>query len=298
MAAAAPATAQRGAPAGLVLERPATAEFVAVGGTAAATARDETALFANPAGLAAITGAGAGGSWQPYIADARLVAAAVGATALGGGIAVGIRSLDYGDIDEIVPDPGGQTGTPTGRRLGANELALSAGYGRTVGPVALGVGATWLTQSIAGEQGHALAMDAGVLARLPRGATVAAVVQGLGPDLTLAGRAAPLPTTWRVAVAAPPVTRGVVTVRAAADAAVGGDDRARGAVAGTVTWQPASTLGLDGRLAWQWQPASDARRPVTAGGAIRLARVAVEYGWEDLGVLGGGTQRLGVRWSR
>ena len=56
-------------------------------------------------------------------------------------------------------------------------------------------------------------------------------------------------------------------------------------------------VGLVGRLGYATRsPTSDASR-FTVGGGVELGRLHLDYAYQTFAVLGGGTHRVGLRWT-
>ena len=205
--AAAPRRA-RTAHAAVLLTLPASARGLALGEAWGAVADDESALFYNPAQLARVHGLAVGGSLQNYIASTTLGAFAVAVPLRRGTVAFGLQLLDYGSAEEVVPADGsnGQVGTPTGSTVTAEDMAFTLGYGIAFGSrheLRLGAAVEYARQEVASYSGGAMAGDVGAAYTSGNGWDLSAAVQHLGSKLTLAAVTAPLPLTWRAAVAAP-----------------------------------------------------------------------------------------------
>ena len=286
--------------AAILLTLPASARALALGEAWGAVADDESALFYNPAQLARVRGAAVGGSVQHYVANTTLGAFAFAGQLARGTAAVGVQVLDYGSEEEIV-SAGGSQGTPTGRSVSAQDIAITAGYGiafGTRGAWRVGTALKLARQRVADLSGSSLAVDLGAAYSSPAGWELSAAVQHLGASLTLAGVSTRLPLTTRLS-AASPALRGLFgerfTLRALGEAreALGG--AVTGVLATEGTWRaPRDGLALTGRAGYAFRGAGDDRRPLTVGAGITLARVTVDYAYEGFDLLGA-THRVGVR---
>ncbi len=298
----APAGAQNGAggeSAAIVLELPASARALALGGAYSAAGEDEAAIFYNPAQLAALGGLAVGLSVQRYIASTTLAALAA-ATRLGPGtVGVGVQVLDYGRVDEVVPDPasGGQLGLETGATVSASDYAASIGYALGWTTLRFGVAAKLTRQRLAGESAGTGALDIGGSVLVFHRARVAVAVQNLGGDVTIAGARAPLPRLVRLGTALPLREAGPVRVLAAAELsrARSGSVEAAGGV--EVSWTSARALTLLGRAGLLGRPAGSDLSPLSFGGGIRARRFTLDYAYQGFETLGN-THRVGVRWQR
>ncbi len=289
--------------AAILLTLPSSARALALGEGWGAIADDESALFYNPAQLARVRGLAIGGSAQAYFASTTLAALA-GAIPIGRGtFALGLQALDYGSEPEIIPGdtPDGQTGTPTGGTVSAQDIAITAGYGVGLGSrrqLRLGAGITWVRQHVADVSGSSVAADAGVAYSMRNGWELSGALQHMGPPLTLAAVSAPLPWTWRVAVAAPIVRAGTFTLQPMAEAREASGNATNGVLAAEATWRPSRDGPvLAGRVGYAFHDSGDDRSPITAGGGITLGRITVDYAYEGFELLGGATHRVGVRFA-
>lgn len=289
-----------GAQAAVLLELPASARAVGVGNAGAALSGDDASLFYNPAQLATIGRSAASLSLQRWIAGSTLGAVSAAARLGPGFVALGVLALDYGSEDEYVPDPGagGEIGTPTGRTVSAGDAVIAAGYAMTMRGVRAGVAGKLVQQRVANESGSAVATDLGVAGEIGR-VTLSAALQHLGTSLELAGDRAPLPRTIRAGAAATAYARGPVAVRAIVELS---QVRGRG-----------TAVGGGAEIGYQWPgrvrlaaragalPRHERRMDgsaLTFGAGLAARRLALDYAYRSLDVLGGATHRLGVRWWR
>ena len=286
--------------AAILLTLPSSARALALGDGWGAVAEEESALFYNPAQLARLRTAAAGGSVQRYIAATTLASFAVAAPAAHGTAALGVQLLDYGSEDEIISSAG-NVGTPTGGRVTAQDIAITAGYGRAFGArgqFRLGAAAKLARQQVANLSGSAVAADLGAAYSTAGGWDLHAALQHFGSRLTLATVSAPLPFTWRAGVASP-VVRGLFidrfSLRTLAEVRESAGGAATGVLAAEGIWRAARDgLGLAARAGYAIRGRGDDRRALTVGGGIRLSRVSVDYAYQGFELLGA-THRVGVR---
>jgi hypothetical protein len=298
------ARAQGETRAAVLLTLPSSTRGLALGDAWGAVANDESALFYNPAQLARQRSLAVGGSVERYIAGTTLGAFATAWRMARGTAALGVQILDYGNEEEVT-SPGGEFGTPTGNTVSAQDVAISAGYGYAHafgarGELRFGTALKWVRQHVANASGSTVAADVGLAASFGNGWDVSAALQHLGPHLTLAAVSAPLPYTWRVAAASPPVN-GLLgagfTLRTMAEGRQSGGGPATGVLAAEGTWRTSRDgLALTGRAGFALRGTGDDRRPLTLGGGLTLARVTVDYAYEAFEQLGI-THRVGVRFA-
>ncbi|MGH7644815.1 MAG: hypothetical protein ACREMR_04440, partial [Gemmatimonadales bacterium] len=265
---------------------------------------DAAAVLANPAAALPASRLALEGSFERYLAEAAASAVAV-AGRLGGGplsAALGVQALDYGTEDEIVPDPGtgGRRGMRTGRTFGAGELIVASSLAYRRGTLVIGGALKYAHRHVADWSADGWAGDLGMTLALRDVVTAGASVQNLGGDLGDGGRL-------------PRLTRAGVTAQWGGQ---GGRDAARplrllgtaelqwpsgeslrlaaGAEAGLVR----GDVTLVGRIGYAARPAGSDAAPVTVGGGVGLGGLTLDYAYRDFDALGGGTHRLGLRWSR
>jgi hypothetical protein len=289
--------------AAVLLTLPSSSRALALGESWSAIADDESALFYNPAQLARVRGLGVGVSLQNYVASTTLGAFAVAVPLTHGTVGFGLQLLDYGSADEIVPEDGsgGQVGTPTGSTVTAQDMAFTLGYGIAFGSrheLRVGAAIEYARQQVASYSGGAVAGDFGAAYSLASGWELSAAVQHMGSNLTLAQVSAPLPFTWRAAVAAPMVRANTFTLRPMAEVRqVSGAD-VTGVLGAEGSWHTGTsgTL-LSARAGYAFRGSTDARAPFTVGAGITLGRLQVDYAYEGFDLIGGATNRVGVRFA-
>ena len=304
LSAAAPALAQDGGGhAAVVLALPAAPRAAALADAFTAVGDDEAALFYSPAQLATVRGRRASASVERFLATTTLGAAVVALRVAGGTAAVGVRSLAYPEAPEA------QEYEPTGRTLTGGELAVSAGWARAVRGVRVGAAATLVRQRVVEASGQAVAGDvglawtspaapptAGAMRRAIGDVTVAGALQHVGGELSLLGRASPLPRRARVGVARPVTLSPALRLLATAEVVQLDGEAARPAGGAELRWQR-GRLALDARGGVRRRLVPDEALPaVTTGGGLAFRAVALDYAYQGYAVLGA-THRLGVRWA-
>ncbi len=289
--------------AAIMLTLPTGTRALALGEAWGAIADDESALFYNPAQLARVRAASVGGSIQRYIAQTTLGAAAFAIPLRRGTVAFGLQMLDYGSADEytVIDGSDGQLGTATGGSVTAQDVALSGGYGFSVGArdaFRVGVAAKYVRQTVANYSGSAAAIDVGAAYTLRNGWDVAGAVQHLGSNLRLAAVSAPLPWTWRASVAAPAMVTTTFSLRPLAEVRQPSGGTTAGVLAAEGVWRPSSSGPvIAGRAGFAFIGNGEDRSPLTLGGGITLGRIAVDYAYEGFDALGGATHRVGLRFA-
>jgi hypothetical protein len=266
---------------------------MAMGGVGMAS-EGAAALFDNASGMAS---RGLGGSLavQRHIGGTSAATVAVGFGTGGWTLAGGVHLLDYGAIDEVVPDPasGGEIGAATGARLSAADFALAVGAARQIGWLRAAIAGKLVRQQVAEASGSTGAIDAGVQAMLPRSARVSIAIQHLGGRLALSGREAELPTLWRAGIALPPWRRRAVELRAVGELLGVRDAHLSAAAGGEAVWRAAKGMAVAGRVGMRSVAGDDLGSSLTVGGGLEGERMSISYGYRGYGALGG-THRVGI----
>ncbi|MGH7521051.1 MAG: hypothetical protein ACREMI_07210, partial [Gemmatimonadales bacterium] len=275
---------------------PGSTRSAALGGAGAALVGDAGAMFANPAGIATIRHLSIEGSYEPYLAGSAVSAAALALRVSRFTWGFGAQALDYGSEPVIVPDPatGGRRGMATGASFHPYEALAATSLVYRRGFAALGVTAKYDRQQIGAEVSDAWAGDVGVAIAVFDIMAVGVSVQNLGGDL---GREALLPRRTRAGLTLNYTDpQGTFRLLTTLEGQWTRDHRAvliQGLEGGIV----ASGVGLIGRLGYATRSAvTDASR-FTFGGGVVLGRLAMDYAFQAYDVLGGGTHRVGLRWT-
>jgi hypothetical protein len=275
---------------------PGSTRSAALGGAAAALVGDAGAMFANPAGIATIRHLSIEGSYEPYLAGSAVSSAALALRVSRFTWGFGAQALDYGSEPVIVPDPatGGRRGMATGAAFHPYEALAATSLVYRRGFAALGVTAKYDRQQIGADVSDAWAGDIGMSIAVFDIMAVGVSVQNLGGDL---GREALLPRRTRAGLTLNYTDpQGTFRLLTTLEGQWTRDRRAvliQGLEGGIV----ASGVGLIARLGYATRPAvTDASR-LTFGGGVVLGRLAMDYAFQAYDVLGGGTHRVGIRWT-
>lgn len=275
---------------------PGSTRSAALGGAGAALVGDAAAIFANPAGIATIRHLSIEASYEPYLAGSAVSAAALALRVSRWTWGFGAQALDYGLEPVIIPDPatGGRRGMATGASFHPYEALAATSLVYRRGFVALGVTGKYDRQQIGAAVSDAWAGDIGMALAVFDIMAVGVSLQNLGGDL---GDAALLPRRTRAGLTLnytdPQGTYRLLTTLEAQWTRNRSAVLIQGLEGGIVT----SGVGLVGRLGYATRPAvTDASR-FTLGGGVVLGRLGMDYAFHSYDVLGGGTHRVGLRWT-
>ena len=292
--------AQGGRTGAIVLELPASARALALGGAYVAAGADDAALFYNPSQLATLDGRAASMSVQPYIEGSTLGAVSAAFQLGPGTVGFGVQVLSYGSADEYVCDEttGCERGDPTGRTVSANDVAASVGSGMTWRMVRLGAAAKYVRQSLADASGGTAAVDIGAAMDVWRGATVGVSLQNIGPDLKTAGSSAPLPRFLRIGASLPWRGVGPFDILGTFEVAQHREGDLLPLGGAEVTWTSANGLAFSARLGALAQSDGAATSRMSFGGGVRARHFALDYAYQSFDALALTTHRFGLRWWR
>src|SRR6266850_7124167 len=268
----------------------------ALGGAGVALVGDAGALFANPAGIATVRHLSLEGSYEPYLAGSALSTAALALRVTRFTWGVGAQTLDYGSEPEIVPDPatGGRQGIATGAAFHPYEALATTSLVYRRGITAIGVTGKYDRQQIGAEVSDAWAGDVGLAIAVFDIMAVGVSVQNLGGDL---GNGALLARRTRAGLTLnytdPQGTYRLLTTLEGQWTR----DRSAVLVQGVEGGMVTGGVGLVGRVGYATRPSVTAASRFTFGGGVVLGRLAMDYAFQAYDALGGGTHRVGLRWT-
>src|SRR6058998_1843997 len=124
-----------------------TAPRAAALGGALTAAGGVTSIFANPAGAITVRHLEVQLGGQTLFEGSKAGSMAVGIRTRSVGLALGIRYLDLGSVDEVVCNGCGGTGTPTGQQLSANEQAFALAAAVELGHASVGAAVNYYSRS-------------------------------------------------------------------------------------------------------------------------------------------------------
>ena len=173
------------------------ARAMGMGSAYVAIADDPTAVYWNPAGLAAVTKTQVTAMHNEWIQDFRQEFVAVGAKAGPGSMGVGFSGF-YTDELERRDDTGVLLG-----HFGFNDIAITGAYGMRVAQgLDAGIALRYVREMIAGVDATALTGDLGARYGFSSsGVSLGAAIQNLGGDAKFESEEFPLPATYRVGAA-------------------------------------------------------------------------------------------------
>ena len=283
--------AQSAGNAPLLLELPTSTRGLGLGGAFVLSNPDADAIFAAPSVLSSARGAGV--AMQRYGSQRSLWSLSAATAWAGGGLAFGLQSLSYGmdgnTLGSVPTDAGALLGTGSET---AAEFVASAGYGRVIKGLQVGVVGKYIELRLGGARTTTAAADLGIAKSL-LGITWSLFAQNLGPSMTL-GESLPLPT--RVTFGASTRTRpvGALDLLASATVSRWRDGNIVPAGGLEISYWPITGRTFTVRLGGRRVPGG-AYSPVTFGAAFIGDRITIEYAFEEFDVPGA-AHRFGIRW--
>jgi len=277
---------------------PGSTRAAGLGGAGVALIGDAGSLFANPAGIAAIHHLALEGSFEPYIGGSTYSAGALALRAGRFAWGFGVQALDYGTEPEIVADSstGGRRGIATGATFTASDVLATSGLVYRRGLMAAGVAVKYARDQIGGWSADTWGGDVGVALAVFDIFALGVSVQNLGGDFGPAGDGARLPRRTRAGFTMnyvdPEGTYRLLTTIEGQWPADGPAQLASGIETGVVT----GGVGLVGRVGYVTRSPTSVASRWSLGGGIELRRMHLDYAYQSIALLGGGTHRVGIRW--
>jgi hypothetical protein len=277
-----------------LLELPASTRALALGNAFVAAGKDEASIFYNPAQLATVEKLSAGLSVQQWFLGQTVAAAAAAVHAFHGTAAFGLQVLDYGSSERAFDD-GGALGEPTGAEISAGDYVASIAYAVSISKLRIGATGKYVNQRLVDESGGTGAVDFGAALDV-KGITLAASLQNVGGEISLAGDRRSLPRLVRVGAAIPVRNVGPVDVLGTVELThLDGETKPFGGV--EVEYQAPGGVTILGRVGALDRPTGADISPVAFGGGVRALHFALDYAYEGSAVFGA-MHRVGVRWWR
>ncbi|MBI1968026.1 MAG: hypothetical protein HYS40_08555 [Gemmatimonadetes bacterium] len=275
---------------------PGSTRSVGMGGAGAALVGDAGAIFANPAGIATIHRVALEASYERYLAGTALSSAALALRVGKFDWGLGAQALDYGTEPEITPDPAtsGRRGTPTGGFFRSADVLAVTSFVYRHGLIAAGVSGKYARQSIGAWAADAWAGDGGLAVAVFDIMALGVSVQNLGGDL---GSGARLPRRTRAGFTLNYTDpQGVFRLLTTLEGQWPRGERAL-LVVGGEGGVVAGGVGLVGRIGFTTRSAPSAASRLSVGGGVELGHLHVDYAYRGFEALGGGTHRVGLRWT-
>jgi len=299
----APAGAQFRERGPIVLQLPASTRALALGNSFALGFQDSDAVFYHPGLLS--QSQGFAGSLQRYGSNSTLVTFSAGRSWLSGGVALGVQHLSYGaNLTEPFhePIPGAAIlGLPADigslrdkGHLGVSELVVSAGYGRTVKGIRMGLVGKLIEQRLGSRKAATTAVDLGVMAS-PGPVTLGLALQNLGPDMPTEGEGIPLPLRIALGASTRRAPVGPLDLSASSAVAYTVDGDVIPSVGLEVAYWPVTGRTFVGRLGFRHLPEEQSGSPLTFGGAFMGDDIILDYAYEGFDS-GSPSHRFSIGW--
>ncbi len=288
---------------GVLLELPAIARSMAIGGACAALLGDAGAVFCNPAGLAPIHRNALSVSYERYLVDSWLGSAAVAVRVSKFDVAFGLHVLDFGSDSVFVPDPafGGDRGTATGATIGAYDALAVGALTYRRGLLSAGVSFKGLREHVGAgsdpaSNATAFGADIGVAAAFLDIAALGVVVQNVGSGVHGGGASAPLPRTTRVGFTLNLVDPEGATRLLTTTEWVSPPGHDAYWIVGFEGGLVQGGVGLLGRMGLVAGRRTTALRSPVFGGGLVFHNLRLDYAYQGVDALGDGLHRFTFGW--
>jgi len=283
----------------LVLDLPSSTRAMALGNAFVLGYRDSDALFYHPGVLDRVQGMSA--SLQRYSTRGRLMAVSAGTDWWSGGVALGAQVLAYEapatrpiSGQDVLELPDHEASLRERGDVSVSEMVLSAGYGREMFGIRLGLVGKLVDQRFGPLRGSTAAIDVGA-ALAPGPFTLALSARNLGWDLTLGGEDIPLPTHLALGASSPRVPVGPLDLAAtpSLDYRVDGDVISSAGM--EVAYWPVVGRTFVARVGYAHVPQERQEMAITFGGGFTGDDIILEYAYQGFDT-GDPTHRFGIGW--
>jgi hypothetical protein len=258
----------------LLLGLPASTRAAALGNAFPLGSGSAGSLFYHPGLLESARGMSA--SVSLYDDNARLLAVAGGGEWWSGGVAIGLQVLDYGAAPMTRTY---ESALVTEAPQDASEAVISVGYGRALFGIQWGIAGKLVEYRTDGRRDGTAALDAGAAFDLGP-VLLAASIQNVGPDLTMAGTDFELPLRGSLAATTDDTQLGPLDIGGTAAVVVDRDGEVAPSVGLEVGWWPVLGRTYLARIGYRRLPADPDAIGVTLGGGFRGDQIRVDYAYE------------------
>lgn len=260
----------------LAVQLPASTRALGQGDAYPLASPDNDVIFYHP-GL--IEDAGGMGASLALFESATLVTMSAAADFWSGSVAVGVQSLSWSAPTRTSGAfTRGEAGLGESGAVDASEVALSAGYGRSIMGFGVGIVGKYIDMRVAGERDVAMAADLGISRRIGF-VTAGFSARNLGPDPTLAGDDLALPLTLTLGASTDDHPVGPLDVSAAAAVSRWEDGTFVPGGGIEVAYWPLTGRTFIGRVGVRYIQDSDIR-PLTLGAGFIGDRIQIDYGFQ------------------
>ena len=285
-----------------VLTLPASTRAMGLGNAYVLTDRHADVLFYQPALLSRASGFGV--DVQRWGAESSSATASAAMAWFGGGVGIGLQTLQYSAPSESVP--GGQDDLFAEGTVPVSERVATVGYGRVLKGFEFGVAGKLVDQRVGTARNTLPLVDLGAAHGLGP-FMVGLTVRDLGPqafdsDDDEAGEAEgdeededARPTRFVLGAGAYGQEVGIFDLGVAAQVSYSSDETVVGGGVEIGYW-PITGRTFVARVGVQTVPDGSEASPVTFGFSYWGDDLVLEWAYQDFGAVGKGTHRFGVRW--
>jgi hypothetical protein len=294
-----PAKAQSRDGGPLVLELPASTRALALGNTFTLAFPGSDGLFYHPGVVDGTRGLSA--SFQRYGTSSTSLALSSGQSWLGGGVALGVQVLTYGTTapttvtgKDVLALPAGVAPLLEDGEAGVSEVAISAGYGRRVRRIRLGVVGKLVEQRFGPLHGASGAVDVGAASSLGP-VTFGLAARNLGPGLTMGGETIPLPVAFTLGGSTRQVPLGPLDLSGGAAVTYRREGDLVPSAGVEMAYWPVTGRTFLARLGYRRTLEGRWGKGFTFGGGFQGDSITLDYAFEEFDS-GATSHRFGMGW--
>lgn len=299
LAMADPAVSQERDRGPLLLELPASTRALGLGGSYPVAMPDAAVLFHSPGILNQAGGFLAG--IQRYGSSSTLTSLAAGTGWYGGGVAIGVQHLSFGaDVEDpadgqsLLGLPGDHGSLRDGGDIAGSELVVSAGYGRSMMGIRVGVVGKLVEERFGPRKASTGAFDLG-LATSPGNFVVGLAVQNLGPDMGIGGEDIPLPLRVSLGASTRAAPVGPLDIAMASSIQYRIDGDVIPSLGVEAAYWPVNGRTFFARFGVRHLPEHQSGCPFTFGGGFQGDGIVLNYAFEGFDT-GSGAHRFSLGW--
>ena len=298
-----PAGAQSRARGPIVLELPASTRALALGNSFALDSRSSEALFYQPGFLS--RGQGFSGSIQRYGASSTLISLVANGSWLSGGVSLGVQQLSYGASTDVglfggvrpshlLELPADIGSLRDNGNIGVSELVISAGLGKSVKGIQVGVVGKLVEQRFGPHKASTGAVDFGAITS-PGPVTLGLAVQNLGPAMTVQSEEIPLPLRFALGASTQSTEVGPLDLAASGTVSYRMDGDVIPSLGLELGYWPVTGRTFVARVGFRHLPDEQSGCPLTFGGAFWGDNIMLDYAYEGFDS-GSPSHRFSIGW--
>jgi hypothetical protein len=216
-------------------------------------------------------------------------------------VAIGVQHLSFGadvgdpaDGQSLLDLPEDHGSLRDGGEIGGSELVVSAGYGRTVKGIRVGVVGKLVEERFGPRKASTGAFDLG-LATSPGNFVVGLALQNLGPDMGIGGADIPLPLRVAMGVSTRAAPVGPLDIAMASAVQYRIDEDVIPSLGVEAAYWPVNGRTFYARVGFRHLPEHQSGSPITFGGGFQGDGIVLNYAYEGFDT-GSPAHRFSLGW--